>query len=90
MAYRLDEMTTPQSSQPEYPPRNRDRDAEARELKRLREDVLKWSRDEAARMLDVSSQTYGRWERNERPCQWAALQLMRRWATEAAPKKRGR
>lgn len=64
-----------------FPPFQRDHQAEADELKSLRE-TLGWTQETTARMLGVSQKTYNRWEKRAEPCQWAALELMRSWVRD--------
>jgi DNA-binding XRE family transcriptional regulator len=74
----------------------RDHNAEAVELRRMRA-VLGLTQVEMARLVDVSPQTYHRWEKGD-PCQYAALELIRCWVRERGveethprprPRKRG-
>jgi DNA-binding transcriptional regulator YiaG len=55
---------------------DRDLDAEAQELRDLRNE-LELTQLDVARMIDVTPGTYSEWERGVRECQYAALQLLR-------------
>jgi transcriptional regulator with XRE-family HTH domain len=72
----------------EWAEEERDTVAESAELRRLRA-TLDWSQERTARRLRISLKTYNGWERGK-PCQWPALQLLRRWVEEADLQPLGR
>lgn len=74
---------------PADPMPRRNHETERQELKQLREN-FGLSQRKMGDYLGVSEKTYGQWERGERPCQWAALLVMRCWAEGHSAKSNGR
>jgi DNA-binding transcriptional regulator YiaG len=65
----------------------RDKDAEAQELRKLRES-FGLTQEQLAQRLGVTMGTYWRWESGRVICPLTAIELMRCWAREEAQAKR--